>query len=84
MYELLFSQIVQKQQKNIRRKDLEKIKTILLELKENPRPHHCKKLSGSNQSYRIRFRYWRILYEIDDHKHIVTIYGILHRKEAYR
>ena len=84
MYELMFSQVVQKQQKIIPQKDLEKIKKILLELKENPRPLYCKKLVGSEQSYRVRYRYWRILYAIDDKKSIVTIYGVLPRKEAYR
>jgi mRNA interferase RelE/StbE len=84
MYELLFSQVVQKQRKNIPKKDLDKIKNMIGNLRERPRPSNCKKLAGSEDSYRIRFRYWRILYAIDDKNKNVTIYGILHRKEAYR
>ncbi len=84
MYELLFAEVVSKQQKTIPKKDLEKIKMILSTLKENPRPFKCKKLAGGTQEYRIRYGDWRVLYSIDDlHKRIV-VYGILNRKEAYR
>ncbi len=84
MYKLLFSQIVQKQQNDVPKKDLEKIKKLLTDLAENPRPRHSKKLKGGDQDYRIRYRHWRILYGIDDEKRLVVIYGILQRKEAYR
>lgn len=84
MYELLFSEGVKKQQAKISRKDLEKIKRILLDLQANPRPFKCKKLAGGEQEYRIRYRNWRILYSIRDAEKTVIIYGILDRKEAYR
>ncbi len=84
MYELLFAEIVAKQQKAIPKKDLEKIKMLLLSLKENPRPFKCKKLVGGEQEYRIRYGDWRILYSIDDARKRVIVYGILNRKEAYR
>lgn len=84
MYEVLFSEAVQKQQAKIPKKDLEKIKMIVLSLKENPRPFKCKKLAGGEQEYRIRYRSWRILYSIHDSKKQIVVYGILDRKEAYR
>lgn len=84
MYELLFAEVVQKQQAKIPKKDLEKIKTILQSLKENPRPFKCRKLAGGEQEYRIRYRNWRILYSINDSKKQIIVYGILDRKEAYR
>lgn len=84
MYEILFSEVVAKQQEKIPRKDLEKIKMIFMLLKENPRPFKCKKLVGGDQDYRIRYRDWKILYSIDDKRKRVVVYGILSRKEAYR
>ncbi|OGQ05731.1 MAG: hypothetical protein A2W61_06055 [Deltaproteobacteria bacterium RIFCSPLOWO2_01_44_7] len=84
MYEILFSEVVSKQQARIPKKDLEKIKKLLLNLRENPRPLKCKKLVGGEQEYRIRYRNWRVLYSVDDFKKQVIVYGILDRKEAYR
>ena len=84
MYELLFSEVVKKQHAMIPKKDGEKIQEIILSLKENPRPLKCKKLAGGEQEYRIRYRDWRILYSVNDSKKQVIVYGILHRKEAYR
>ena len=84
MYELLFAEVVRKQQRTIPRKDLEKIKILVLSLRENPRPKQCKKLVGGKNEYRMRYRKWRILYSIDDPKKRVIVYGIVARKEAYR
>ncbi len=86
MYKLLLSEVVKKQCKNIPRKDLEKIKNIVSELRKEPRPRKCKKLSGGKQEYRIRYRYWRILYSVYDNNNnnTIVVYGVLSRKEAYR
>lgn len=84
MYELLFGEAVVKQQKAIPKKDLEKIKMLLLALQENPRPFKCKKLVGGEREYRIRYGDWRMLYSIDDTRKRVVVYGILNRKGAYR
>lgn len=84
MYEILFSEVVAKQQAKIPKKDLEKIKMIIWSLRETPKPFKCKKLVGGDQDYRIRYRDWRVLYSIDDDRKKIVIYGILDRKEAYR
>ena len=34
--------------------------------------------------WRLRVRDYRILFAVDDEKHIITIYRIRHRREAYR
>jgi mRNA interferase RelE/StbE len=84
VYELLFAEVVRKQQKAIPKKDREKIKALIWSLQENPKPLKSKKLVGGQGEYRIRYRDWRILYSVDDRKKRVIIYGILHRKETYR
>ena len=84
MYELLFSEVIQRQIKFIPKKDLAKIKALVLGLRDNPRPRQCKKLVGGEREYRMRYRKWRILYLVDDRKKRITVYGILSRKEAYR
>ncbi len=55
----------------------------ILKLAENPRPHGAKKLSGL-PLYRIRVGTFRIVYEVNDAQHVVTIVTIGHRREVYR
>ncbi len=53
------------------------------QLAGNPRPQDAKQLRGTTD-YSLRVGVYRILYDIDDRAHIVTIYRIKHRREAYR
>lgn len=52
-------------------------------LQENPRPPDAKRLQGTTD-YSLRVGVYRILYDINDDTHIVTVYRIKHRREAYR
>ena len=53
-------------------------------LARNPRPPGSQKLAGDHERYRLRQGAYRIVYSIDDEKHIVEIVKIGHRKEIYR
>ncbi|TKB66358.1 MAG: type II toxin-antitoxin system RelE/ParE family toxin [Nitrospira sp.] len=55
----------------------------ILKLAENPRPHGARKLSGV-PLYRIRVGSFRIVYEVNDAQHLVTVVTIGHRREVYR
>jgi len=83
VYQLRINNSVQKQFDRISLKEVKRITTKLLILRDNPRPSGCKKLHDEN-GYRIRIGVYRVLYEIDDKKKIVTIYKIAHRKDVYR
>lgn len=52
-------------------------------LQENPRPPDAKRLQGTTD-YSLRVGVYRILYDINDDTHIVTVYRVKHRREAYR
>lgn len=84
LYVIKFASIVAKQVGVLSKKDAEKIKMLISELQNNPRPFSAKKLVGGDCEYRIRYRDWRILYTVDDAQKQITVYGVLHRKEAYR
>ena len=58
----------------------EKIKALATE----PRPRQSKKLKGTEKSYRLRYRDYRIVYTIDDSEGLVTVMAVRHRKDAYR
>jgi len=52
-------------------------------LRNDPRPPGTRKLVGSTE-YRLRVGVYRILYDVDDGAHVVTVYRVRHRREAYR
>ncbi|TKB82095.1 MAG: type II toxin-antitoxin system RelE/ParE family toxin [Nitrospira sp.] len=62
---------------------LRRVDEAILKLAENPRPHGAKKLSGV-PLYRIRVGTFRIVYEVNDAQHLVTVVTIGHRREVYR
>ena len=53
-------------------------------LVSEPRPRQSHKLSGSEDSYRLRVGDYRVLYQVDDEAMLVTIFKIGHRREVYR
>ena len=53
-------------------------------LADSPRPSGCKKLQGSEDTYRIRVGDYRVIYSVDDSILIVAIERIRHRREVYR
>lgn len=56
----------------------------IMALAEDPRPPGCKKLkTKSPEGWRIRVGDYRILYQIDDPNHKVTVYRIGHRRDIY-
>jgi len=52
-------------------------------LRENPRPPDAKKLRVE-MGYSLRVGTYRVLYDIDDESHVITVYRVKHRRESYR
>jgi mRNA interferase RelE/StbE len=52
-------------------------------LAENPRPPGAKQLRGMND-HSLRVGIYRVLYDVDDTQHTVTVYRGKHRRDAYR
>jgi len=59
-----------------------RIEDKLLELEQDPCPPGCKKLRGRD-AWRIRIGDYRVIYEINDGRLIVTVITIGHRREVY-
>ena len=59
-----------------------RIENKLLELEQDPRPPGCKKLKGRD-AWRVRIGDYRVIYEINDGKLIVTVITVGHRREVY-
>ncbi len=61
----------------------ERIRDAIRNLSENPRPGRCRKLIN-REGWRIRVGDYRVIYEIDDERQIVTVLHIGHRRDVYR
>jgi mRNA interferase RelE/StbE len=55
-------------------------------LRQNPYEHpNVKRLRGSLAGYfRYRVGDWRVVYEVDEEKHLITVLLIAHRSKVYR
>ena len=54
-------------------------------LSSSPYPRGAAKLKGKeSEGWRIRVGDYRILYQVSDKEHTVSIYRIKHRRDAYR
>lgn len=65
------------------------IKKLIFEridkLRKNPRPENVEPLRGADKDlFRIRQGDYRIVYSIQDHKLLVLIVRVVHRKEVYK
>ena len=73
--------------KDIRRLPREEVARVVEavgQLANDPMPHGCQKLSGSERTYRIRVGDYRVIYEVFGDSHIVEVQRVRHRKDVYR
>ena len=83
-YIVRFSETARKDLLNIPSPAQYRVSVLINRLIQNPRPPGCKKLKGLSGMWRARVGDYRILYGVNDNTNAVTIYRVLHRKEAYR
>jgi mRNA interferase RelE/StbE len=74
------SKAIAKLPKNVR----VRVDRAILALGDNPRPHGCTKLAGTDNGWRVRVNDWRILYTIEDDRLVVLVVEVGHRREVYR
>ena len=83
MYAVFIERYAQKQIEKLDKKIIPIIKVAISGLAQNPRPHGYKKLKGE-EAYRIRVGDYRVIYEIEEDKIIVTVVSVGHRKDIYK
>ena len=74
-------------EKELRRIDgryIPRIFAVIESLEKEPRPVRCKKLSGSDHTYRIRIGTYRVIYDIQESRLLVLVIKIGHRKDVYQ
>ncbi len=83
MYKVEIVKSAIKELARLPKKEAIRITEKISELKENPRPKGCAKLSGSKDEYRIRMGNYRVLYTIQDNILVVKVFKIGNRKDVY-
>jgi mRNA interferase RelE/StbE len=83
-FRIEFTKSAAKDLRGIDRMWIPKILTAIESLETVPRPTGCKKLVGSEHTYRIRIGDYRVIYDIQDDKLIVLVVKIRHRWDVYR
>ena len=61
-----------------------RLRKVIMDLADTPRPPRVKKLSGGLSGYRVTCGDWRVLYEVEDSARLVSVWRVAHRSESYR
>jgi mRNA interferase RelE/StbE len=82
-YTVLILRRAQRELQRLPQDDYERVREAMHRLAHNPRPAGCLALTG-RAGWRIRVGDYRVIYEIDDVQHTVTILHVGHRRDVYR
>ena len=83
-YRVEFTHRAGKQFSSLERSVQLRLKPQIDSLSENPRPRGAKKLSSSENLYRIREGDYRIIYQVQDEILLILVLKVGHRKDIYR
>jgi mRNA interferase RelE/StbE len=82
-YTVLILRRAQRELQRLPQEDYERVRDAMRGLAQHPRPPGCLALTG-RAGWRIRIGEYRVIYEIDDVQHTVTIVHVGHRRDVYR
>jgi mRNA interferase RelE/StbE len=84
MYRVLLERAAEKDLGRLSARMHDRTITALQALSENPRPTGCRKLTTTDNDWRIRVGDYRVIYEIDDAVQVLRVNRVRHRREVYR
>jgi mRNA interferase RelE/StbE len=62
----------------------QRIRAAIDLLADDPRPPECTKLTGEDDTYRVRIDVYRMIYEIFEDRLVIRAVRIRHRRDNYR
>ena len=83
-YNLSFKRSVEKDLRSLPKSVVPRIINQIEELKDNPTPRQCVKLTDAEHTYRLRVGDYRIVYEVDKKDREIVVLYVRHRSQAYR
>jgi len=84
MYEIYIERSAEKDLRKLSEQYFDKIIAKIKALTKEPRPYGSKKITNSENFWRIRIGTFRVIYEIDDAELKIKIYKVRHRKDVYK
>jgi mRNA interferase RelE/StbE len=83
-YLVIFNNHAARSFRKLPRNIQQRLRPVINDLQEDPRPTGVEKIKGEDDIYRIRVGDYRILYEVGDKELIICIIETGHRREVYR
>ena len=83
-YELRWKRSALRELRRLPQATVSKLVALAESLTTNPYPNGCRKLSGTEHTYRVRAGDYRLVYQVINGQLVVEIVKVGHRKEVYR
>jgi mRNA interferase RelE/StbE len=83
-YRLEFTEAAEHDLAALPRDILSRVDAKIVALADRPRPRGSELLQGSRSLRRLRVGVYRVIYQVDDAEHVVTIARVRHRRDVYR
>ncbi len=84
LFEIKWKKSAVKELKKLPQKDIFRVLQAIEKLSSEPYPRASKKLTGSEHTYKIRVRVYRVIYSVYEKSFVIEVIRIRHRKDAYR
>jgi len=84
VYRILLERAAERDLRRLSAEIHDRIIQAIQALARNPRPPGCRKLTGTQNDWRIRVGDYRVVYDIDDTIRVVRVHRVRHRREVYR
>lgn len=82
-YEIRIKKSAQKEIKALPKNVIKRVLNKIKQLAEEPRPSGCRKIVGTENTWRIRVGNYRIIYNVFDEILLIEVIAVKHRKDAY-
>lgn len=83
-YVLSWKKSAQKELRKLPKSAVIKLVALAESLTNDPHPDGCRKLAGTEHTYRVRTGDYRLIYQIYNGQLIIEVVKVGHRKEVYR
>lgn len=82
-YKVTIKKSAQKEIKALPKNVIKRVLNKIKQLAEEPRPSGCRKIVGTENTWRIRVGNYRIIYNVFDEILLIEVIAVKHRKDAY-
>ncbi len=82
-FEVVWKRSAEKELRSLPREVIARMVAIAEGLANEPHPPGARRLTGAERTYRVRSGNYRIVYTIEQHRLVVEVVSVGHRKDVY-